>query len=152
VALKIRFAPSDYNDPVGAFTKLQQTSTVDEYQSQFKVLSNRILGLTEYFRMSSFVSGLKDEVQIMVTMLKPTTLPNALGWLDCKNKKFAGGTETPSPNIGLPTHFTLDCQPHPTPTNLSTTNQPAIHPHTPTQTETPLTPTPITPSESLPYL
>jgi methyl coenzyme M reductase subunit D len=62
VALKIRFAPSNYDDPVGAFTKLQQTSTVDEYQSQFEVLSNRILGLTEDFRVSSFVSGLKEEV------------------------------------------------------------------------------------------
>jgi hypothetical protein len=62
VALKTRFAPSDYDDPVGAFTKLQQTSTVDEYQSQFEVLSNRILGLTEDFRVSSFVSGLKEEV------------------------------------------------------------------------------------------
>jgi len=81
VALKIRFAPSDYDDPVGAFTKLQQTSTVDEYQyqSQFEVLSNRIPGLTEYFRVSSFVSGLKEEVRIMVTMLKPTTLPNDFG-------------------------------------------------------------------------
>jgi len=143
VALKIRFAPSDYNDPVGAFTKLQQTSTVDEYQSQFKVLSNRILGLTEYFRMSSFVSGLKDEVQIMVTMLKPTTLPNALGWLDCKNKKFAGGTETPSPNIGLPTHFTLDCQPHPTPTNLSTTSNPPSNPYPNRNTTYPYSNNPI---------
>jgi hypothetical protein len=59
VALKIRFAPSAYDDPAGAFTKLQQTSTVDEYQSQFEVLSNRIPGLSEEFRVSSFVSGLK---------------------------------------------------------------------------------------------
>jgi hypothetical protein len=79
VALKIRFAPSDYDDLVGEFTKLQQTSTVDEYQSQFEVLSNRTPGLTEYFRVSSFISGLKEEVRIMVTMLKPTTLPNAFG-------------------------------------------------------------------------
>lgn len=46
VALKVRFAPSAYDDPVGAFTKLHQLSTVDEYQSQFEVLSNRIPGLT----------------------------------------------------------------------------------------------------------
>jgi hypothetical protein len=79
VALKVRFAPSAYDDPVGAFTKLQQLSTVDEYQSQFEVLSNGIPGLTEEFRVSSFISGLKEEVQIMVTMLQPTTLPNAFG-------------------------------------------------------------------------
>jgi hypothetical protein len=49
VALKIRFAPSSYDDSVGAFTKLHQTSTVDEYQSQFEVLSNRIPGLLRSF-------------------------------------------------------------------------------------------------------
>lgn len=79
VALKIRFASSAYDDPVGAFTKLQQLSTVDEYQSQFEVLSKRIPGLIEEFQVSSFISGLMEEVQIMVTMLRPTTLPNAFG-------------------------------------------------------------------------
>lgn len=68
VALKIRIELSAYDDPTGAFTKLQQISIVDEYQSQFKVLSNPIPGLTEEFRISSFVSRLKEEVRIMVTM------------------------------------------------------------------------------------
>jgi len=77
VALKIIFAPSTYDDPAEAFTKLQQASTVDEYQSEFEVLSNRIPGLPEEFRVSSFVSGLKEEVRIMVSMFKPTTLPDA---------------------------------------------------------------------------
>jgi hypothetical protein len=67
VALKIIFAPSTYDDPAEAFTKLQQASTVDEYQSEFEVLSNRIPGLPE------------EEVRIMVSMFKPTTLPNAFG-------------------------------------------------------------------------
>jgi hypothetical protein len=65
VALKIIFAPSTYDDPAEAFTKLQQASTVDEYQSEFEVLSNRIPGLPE------------EEVRIMVSMFKPTTLPDA---------------------------------------------------------------------------
>lgn len=75
VALKIKFAPSAYDDPVEAFTKLQQTSTMDGYQSQYEVLSNRIPGLTEEFRVSNFISGLKEEVRIMVTMLKLIALP-----------------------------------------------------------------------------
>jgi len=79
VALKTRFAPSAYDDPVGAFTKLFQTTTVKDYQYQFEVLSNRISGITEEFKVSSFISGLKEEVRIMVTMLKPPNLPAAFG-------------------------------------------------------------------------
>jgi hypothetical protein len=78
VALKTRFAPSAYDDPVGAFTKLFQT-TVKDYQYQFEVLSNRISGITEEFKVSSFISGLKEKVRIMVTMLKPPNLPAAFG-------------------------------------------------------------------------
>jgi hypothetical protein len=62
VALKIRFAPSAYDDQIGAFTKLVQSTTVEEYQSEFEVLSNRISGLTEEFRVHTFLSGLKEVV------------------------------------------------------------------------------------------
>jgi len=48
---------------------------MDGYQSQYEVLSNRIPGLTEEFRVSNFISGLKEEVRIMVTMLKLIALP-----------------------------------------------------------------------------
>jgi hypothetical protein len=79
VALKVRFAPSAYDDPIGAFTKLTQPTTVEEYQSEFEVLSNRISGLTEEFRVHTFLSGLKEEIRIMVTMLKPNCLSAAFG-------------------------------------------------------------------------
>jgi len=78
-ALKTRFAPSAFDDPVGAFTKLKQTSTVEDYQVQFEILSNRIQGMSEEFKVSTFLSGLKEEVRIMVTMLKSTTLSSAFG-------------------------------------------------------------------------
>jgi hypothetical protein len=79
VALKIRFAPSAYDNPIGAFTKLTQTTTVEEYQYEFEVLSNRISGLTEEFRVHTFLSGLKEKIRIMVTMLKPNCLLAAFG-------------------------------------------------------------------------
>lgn len=79
VALKVRFSPSAFDDPVGDFTKLKQSSSVEEYQSHFEILSIRITGLREEFRVNTFLSGLKDELRIVVTMLTPTTLPAALG-------------------------------------------------------------------------
>jgi len=125
VALKIRFAPSAYDDPAGAFTKLQQTSTVDEYQSQFEVLSNRIPRLPEEFRVSSFVSGLKEELRIMVSMFKPTTLPDAFGlarlqeqevYRRNRNPRTQSWPSTPSyPRLPPPPNLTKTTNPHPTP-------------------------------------
>lgn len=74
VALKTRFGPSTYNDPIGAFTKLLQHTTMEEYQTQFEILSNWISGLIGEFKVSTFHSGLKDEVWIVDTMFQPTTL------------------------------------------------------------------------------
>jgi hypothetical protein len=79
VALKVQFSPSAYDDPIGAFTKLLQTSTIEVYQSEFEMLSNRISGLTEEFRVHTFLSGLKEEIRITVTMLKPNCLSAAFG-------------------------------------------------------------------------
>jgi hypothetical protein len=73
------FAPLAFHDPVEAFTKLKQTSTIEDYQIQFEILSNRIQGMSEKFKVIRFLSGLKEEVRIMVTMLKPTTLTTAFG-------------------------------------------------------------------------
>jgi hypothetical protein len=59
-ALRVRFAPSAFDDLVGAFTKFKQATTVKEYQTQFEVLSNKIVGLIEDFCISTFLSGLKE--------------------------------------------------------------------------------------------
>lgn len=77
--LKVRFTPSAFDDLVGSFIKLKQTLTVEEYQSQSKIQSNRIIGLSEEFRVNKFLSGLKEELRIMVTMLRPTTLLATFG-------------------------------------------------------------------------
>ena len=78
-AIRIRFGPSAYEDPVGAFTKLRQTGSVEEYQSAFEILSNKITDLSEEFRISTFLSGLRDELRIIVTMFRPNTLSAAFG-------------------------------------------------------------------------
>ena len=79
VALRTRYGPSAYEDPVGAFTKLRQTGSVEEYHTAFEILSNKINGVSEEFRISTFLSGLRDELRIMVTMFRPTTLSAAFG-------------------------------------------------------------------------
>ena len=51
------WTPSTYEDLVGAFTKSWQTQSVEEYQTTFKVLSNKIIEVSEEFHISIFLSG-----------------------------------------------------------------------------------------------
>lgn len=53
---------------------------MEEYLSQFEVLSNTtLLGLTEEFSVSRFLSGLNEEIRKTITMLKSTSLQAAFG-------------------------------------------------------------------------
>ncbi|XP_020097231.1 uncharacterized protein LOC109716293 [Ananas comosus] len=76
-----RFDVRGLVDVVEEFNKLVQTGTVEEYQEQFEDLRARLLTTKsqfspEYF-LSSFLSGLKDEIKSAVKMLQPRTLAQA---------------------------------------------------------------------------
>jgi len=68
-----------YDDPMESLMQLHQTSTVAEYTTQFKALSNRLRGLSDRNRLSCFLSGLKDEVRLPLRMLSPRMLVAAFG-------------------------------------------------------------------------
>jgi hypothetical protein len=42
-------------------------------------LSNRLRGLTKPYKLSYFLSGLKDDIRLPVRMLAPTSLGQAFG-------------------------------------------------------------------------
>jgi hypothetical protein len=62
-----------------SMVKLRQTSTVAEYTVKFESLSNRLRGLSDAYKLSCFLSGLKDEVRLPLRMLSPHTLVVAFG-------------------------------------------------------------------------
>ncbi|KAF5446449.1 hypothetical protein F2P56_032077, partial [Juglans regia] len=70
--LQLRFGPTTYDDPMEALTRLKQTTTVAAYQTQFEALSNRINGLSDAHKLSCFISGLKDDVRLLLKMFNPT--------------------------------------------------------------------------------
>ncbi|KAF5447657.1 hypothetical protein F2P56_033191, partial [Juglans regia] len=76
-ALLTRFGPSSYDDPMEALTRLKQMGTVEEYKASFKGLSNRLRGLSEGYKLSCFLSGLKDEIRLQVRMFNPKDLLSA---------------------------------------------------------------------------
>lgn len=78
-ACLVRFRPTAYDDPMEALTCLRQITTVAAYKAQFEALSNRLRGLSEQYKLSCFLSGLKDEIRLLVSTLTHTSLGQAFG-------------------------------------------------------------------------
>ncbi|GJV37347.1 retrovirus-related pol polyprotein from transposon TNT 1-94 [Tanacetum coccineum] len=72
-----RFGLSKYEDPQGALSKLLQTGTVAQYQSEFEKLMNRVIDVSESLLISFYISGLKSTLQRELLVSKPTTLGEA---------------------------------------------------------------------------
>nr|DAD27430.1 TPA_asm: hypothetical protein HUJ06_028898 [Nelumbo nucifera] len=77
--LRARYGPSQYDDPFGELTKLRQTGTVREYQSQFERLLSRTEKLSQAQQISCFISGLKDSIRVEVQARRPSCLLSAVG-------------------------------------------------------------------------
>lgn len=54
-----------------ALTRLKQTTTVVAYKGNFEILFNKIVGLFGAYKLSCFLSGLRDEIRLLVRMLVP---------------------------------------------------------------------------------
>ncbi|GJU27456.1 reverse transcriptase domain-containing protein [Tanacetum coccineum] len=76
-SVKNRFGPSKYEDPRGALSKLLQTRTVAQYQSEFEKLVNRVTDIFENLLISFYVSGLKPNLPQELLVAKPTNLGDA---------------------------------------------------------------------------
>lgn len=68
-------------DVIEEFNKLRQKGTVEEYLIRFEELRALLTisqpMLDEAYFVSSFVSGLDDQLRLMVKMLQPTTVKQA---------------------------------------------------------------------------
>ncbi|CAN1826587.1 hypothetical protein LINPERHAP1_LOCUS31622 [Linum perenne] len=76
-----RFGDSACVNVVGSFNKLKQTRTVLDYQENFEDLRSGMMKLNparnEAYLINSFVSGLDEEIQPVLMMLKPPDLTYA---------------------------------------------------------------------------
>ena len=106
----MRFAATSYDDPMKSLTKLKQISSVLAYRGQFKAVSNKVRNLPESHKLSCFLSGLKDEVRLLMRMLGPKTLNEAFGlakmqeeylWSCRKSSKIPHDVSRPS-IFGIP--------------------------------------------------
>jgi hypothetical protein len=75
--IQIRFGPASYDNPMELLTKLKQTHTITSYKSQFESTSNRVRDLFDMHKLSCFMSGMKDEIRLVVKMRGPRNLGEA---------------------------------------------------------------------------
>ena len=78
-ALQTHFGTLAYDDSIEELTRLKQTTTVVSYKGNFKILFNRIKGLSESHKLSCFLSGIKVEIRLLVRMLVPKSFNDAFG-------------------------------------------------------------------------
>lgn len=77
--LVARFGPSAYWNAEVQLNKLQQTSTMDTYITEFEALSLKASGLTATNLLHRFLAGLKEEIHRELVLLCPETLQTAMG-------------------------------------------------------------------------
>ncbi|KAL4303944.1 hypothetical protein GQ457_10G001980 [Hibiscus cannabinus] len=105
-----RFCDKTLNDTIEEFNKLIQKSSVEEYQERFEELKPFMLQqnphLDESYFISSFISGLKEEIKHKVRAHEPCSLAAAyrqaklheLSWeIENRRYKMSQRTFSPSP-------------------------------------------------------
>ena len=77
--LLIRFGPTDYEN-IDVLAKIRQTSTVQEYQTRFEMLSNQTHDWSQKQLLGTFIEGLKPEIRGEVKARQPYTLMAAISF------------------------------------------------------------------------
>lgn len=76
---ELRFGPSTFINHEAQLYKLKQKSTVTSYLTEFESLSTRVTGLSQSNLLNCFLSGLRDDIQYELYLLKPQDLHDAMG-------------------------------------------------------------------------
>ena len=100
--LSARFSPSGYEDVQGMLSKLTQSSSVAQYQSEFEMLSNRIQGLPDSFLISCFISGLKPALRRDVQISRPKSMMDAIWLARMYEDKWNDRNNTFKPSFSAP--------------------------------------------------
>ena len=101
-ALHIKFGALAYDDLMEALTKLRQVSFVSSYKAQFEALSNRIKELFEKHKLGCFLSGLRDEIRLLVKMFNQQNLNSAFGLAKIQEEYLLSNKKTTKPLIDMP--------------------------------------------------
>lgn len=100
-ALLIRFGPSCYDDPMEALTRLRQSGSVEDYKTQFESLSLRLRGLSDNYKLSCFLSGLRDDIRLPVRIFNPTSLISAYSLAKIQEENLSLTKKSINPSLPI---------------------------------------------------
>lgn len=124
--IKYHFGPSEFWNAEVALNKLQQTTTVNNYITQFVQLSMRTPGLTATNLLNRFLAGLREDVHRELVLLHPDSLQSAMGLARMAEEKLnaykSWSTRANQPRPNPPHTNTI-----PTPTNRPTWPRPTAN-------------------------
>ncbi|KAH0737522.1 hypothetical protein KY290_036227 [Solanum tuberosum] len=114
-ALVVRFGSKSMEAPEGILAKLQMTSTVRDYLSQFEQIANRTSDVNPLMMKHCFISGLHPNIKSDVLSFRPTTLNDAISLAFLQEQKHLGQVKPPTrPNqfskalsVSLPSQSTF---------------------------------------------
>lgn len=86
--LELRFGPSSFVNHEASLFKLKQSTTVTAFLDDFECLSTRVTGLSQQSLLNCFLSGLKEEIQRELYLLKPSNLHDAVGMAKLVEDKY----------------------------------------------------------------
>ncbi|KAL1157177.1 hypothetical protein V6Z11_A08G138900 [Gossypium hirsutum] len=129
-AMLDRFKFTTLEEPQGLLSKLQQTTTVEEYQSRFESLSNLTTDLPPSFFVDYFISGLRADIKNEVLSFRPTTLNHAISLARLQEAKLSETRKLLLKQIPYPKSFTPGLLPNPS----------IPLKHTPDQSKSPIPP------------
>ncbi|GKB36930.1 reverse transcriptase, partial [Tanacetum coccineum] len=135
-AIYKRFGPC-YKDPMEEIKNLRQEGTVSDYQDKFEALISRV-ELTESQAISCFLSGLQQDIGLLVKMFKPKTLYDAYQLTRMQETLRTMNTKMYTPILPTPKHSI----------NTVTTNRNATYNARPPTTQLALPSTPFNKSVS----
>ena len=74
------FGPTEYENIDGQLAKIQQTSTIQAYQTKFEKLSYLACDWTDRQLLGTFIEGLKPEIKGEVKVWQPRTVTTAISF------------------------------------------------------------------------
>ncbi|KAH7692130.1 Retrotransposon gag domain-containing protein [Dioscorea alata] len=87
--LELRFCPSSFFNHEASLFKLKQKTTVTAFLQDFECLSTRVTDLSQHSLLNCFLSGIREDIQRELYILKPNDLHEAVGMAKLIEDKFA---------------------------------------------------------------
>lgn len=87
-SIKLEFGPSQFTDHIIDLKHLKQDSGVQEYNSHFQRVSQRIQGVSESCLISHYIGGLKEEIRYELQLANPKNLLTAMQLSKLYEAKF----------------------------------------------------------------